>query len=154
MMYYETMYIAHPALESGRLKDLILSVEKSMHNLGGETCAINIWGKKKLAYTINKEKYGMYILFQFKSNGGSNKEFNLGLEHNSNVLAYLTTKIDEDSILSDLPDLDNQLGLSNSNNENTNKKNDSNDLDTSKSTDSNDVKKEDSSGDDDSKEDA
>ena len=154
MMYYETMYIVHPALESGRLKDLILSVEKSMHNLGGETCGINIWGKKKLAYTINKEKYGMYILFQFKSNGASNKEFNLGLEHNSNVLAYLTTKIDKDSILSDLPDLDNQLGLSNSNNEDTNKQNDSNDLDISKSTDSNDVKKEDSSDDDDSKEEA
>ena len=153
MMYYETMYIVHPALESGRLKDLILSVEQSMHNLGGETCGINIWGKKKLAYIINKEKYGMYILFQFKSNGVSNKEFNLGLEHNSNVLAYLTTKIDKDSILSDLPDLDNQLGLSNSNNEDTNKKNDSNDLDISKPIDSNDVKKEDSS-DDDSKENA
>ena len=112
MMYYETMYIVHPALEAGRLKDLILSVEKSMDNVGGETCAINVWGKKKLAYPINKEKYGMYILFQFKSDGSSNKEFNLGLEHNTNVLAYLTTKIEEEEILADLPDLDNQLGLS------------------------------------------
>ena len=128
MMYYETMYIVHPALEAGRLKDLILSVEKSMHNAGGETCAINAWGKKKLAYPINKEKYGMYILFQFKSDGSSNKEFNLGLEHNSNVLAYLTTKIEEQSILSDLPDLDNQLGLSNVQNiEDINKKNESTD---------------------------
>ena len=152
MIYYETMYIAHPALESGRLKDLILSVEKSMHNLGGETCGINIWGKKKLAYVINKEKYGMYILFQFKSDGSSNKEFNLGLEHNANVLAYLTTKIDGENVLSDLPDLDNQLGLSNANDENTNKKNESKDLDKSESVDSNDDKKDDSSSDD-SKED-
>ena len=88
MMYYETMYIVHPAIESGRLKDLILSVEKNMLNLGGQTCAISVWGKKKLAYSINKERYGMYVLFQFKS--------------------------DEDSILHDLPSLDNQLGLSNS----------------------------------------
>ena len=115
MTYYETMYIVHPALESGRLKDLILSVEKSLHNFGGETCAISVWGKKKLAYAINKEKYGMYILFQFKNDGSSNKEFNLGLEHNTNVLAYLTTKIEEDSLLLDLPDLDNQLGLSTTN---------------------------------------
>ena len=77
MTYYETMYIVHPAIESGRLKDLILSVEKNMHNLGGETCAISVWGKKKLAYSINKERYGMYVLFQFKSNGSSNKDFNL-----------------------------------------------------------------------------
>ena len=67
MINYETMYIVHPALESGRLKDLILSVEKSMHNLGGKTTAINVWGKKKLAYPINKERYGMYILFQFQN---------------------------------------------------------------------------------------
>ena len=114
MTYYETMYIVHPAIESGRLKDLIQSVEKNMHNLGGETCAISVWGKKKLAYPINKEKYGMYVLFQFKSNGSSNKDFNLGLDHNANILAYLTTKIEEDSILNDLPSLDNQLGLSHS----------------------------------------
>ena len=117
MINYETMYIVHPALESGRLKDLILSVEKSMHNLGGKTTAINVWGKKKLAYPINKERYGMYILFQFQSDGKSNKEFNLGLDHNSNILAYLTTKIDADSIISDLPNLDEQLGLSISKNE-------------------------------------
>ena len=115
MLYYESMYIVHPALEAGRLKDLIMSIEKSLHSLGGETCAINVWGKKKLAYPINKEKYGMYVLFQFKNDGVKNKEFNLGLEHNSNVLTYLTTKIEDDTLLSDLPSLDSQLGLLNPN---------------------------------------
>ena len=41
----------------------------------------------------------------------------IGLDHNSNILAYLTTKIDADSIISDLPNLDEQLGLSTSKNE-------------------------------------
>ena len=112
MLYYETMYIAHPALEGGRLKDLILSIEKSMNKLEGKTWTINVWGKKKLAYSINKEKYGVYILFQFQNKGSNNKAFNLELEHNPNVLAYLTTKINEDEILQDIPDLDTQLGLS------------------------------------------
>lgn len=112
MIYYETMYIVHPALESGRLKDLILSIEKSMHSLGGTTCAINVWGKKKLAYPINKEKYGMYVLLQFKSDGSFNKEFNTSLDHNANILAYLTTKIEKEGVLLDLPNLDEQLGLS------------------------------------------
>ena len=144
MNYYETLYIVHPALESGRLKDLILSVEKLMHNLGGETCAINVWGKKKLAYPINKEKYGMYILFQFKSEGSSNKEFNLALDHNANVLSYLTTKIEEEKILSELPDLDNQLGLSSIKNEDNIKE--------TKFSESTDTEKEDLSSNDDNKE--
>ena len=148
MMYYETMYIVHPALESGRLKDLILSVEKSLHTLGGETCAINVWGKKKLAYAINKEKYGMYILFQFKNDGSSNKEFNLGLEHNTNVLAYLTTKIEEDSLLLDLPDLDNQLGLSTTNSDDSKESEKSETSSISENEKSNDEITEESSSDD------
>ena len=111
MSHYETMYIAHPALEGGRLKDLILSVEQSMNQLGGTTHVIDVWGKKKLAYPVNKEKYGIYILLQFKNTGSTNKEFNLELEHNPNILAYLTTKIDQNKILTDIDHLDVQLGL-------------------------------------------
>ena len=111
MSHYETMYIAHPALEGGRLKDLILSVEQSMNQLGGTTHVIDVWGKKKLAYPINKEKYGIYILLQFENTGSTNKEFNLELEHNPNILAYLTTKIDQNKILTDIANLDVQLGL-------------------------------------------
>ena len=111
MAYYETMYIVHPALEAGRLKDLIQSIEKDLIDLGGETQIIDVWGKKKLAYPINKEKYGMYILVQFEADGSQNKEFSLILEHNSNVLAYLTTKINEDALLSDIESLDQQLGI-------------------------------------------
>tara|TARA_B100000945_G_scaffold221087_1_gene178545 strand:+ start:3044 stop:3538 length:495 start_codon:yes stop_codon:yes gene_type:complete len=115
MVHYETMYIVHPALEAGRLKDLILSIESSLHDLGGKTKTIEVWGKKKLAYPINKEKYGMYVLLQFESDGSKNKEFNTALDHNTNVLAYLTTKIDTEQLLSDVASLDNQLGLLNKN---------------------------------------
>ena len=52
MSYYETMYIVHPALEAGRLKDLILSVESTLKDFGGKTHTIEAWGKKKLAYPI------------------------------------------------------------------------------------------------------
>jgi len=115
MAYYETMYIVHPALEAGRLKDLILSVESTLKELGGKTHNIEAWGKKKLAYPINKEKYGMYVLLQFEADGSSNKELNTTLDHNTNILAYLTTKIDKEQLLSDIASLDSQLGLTNDN---------------------------------------
>lgn len=113
MAYYETMYIVHPALEAGRLKDLIVSVESTVKDFGGKTHTIEAWGKKKLAYPINKEKYGMYVLFQFESDGTKNKDLNTTLDHNTNVLAYLTTKIDKNQLLEEKSSLDNQLGLIN-----------------------------------------
>jgi small subunit ribosomal protein S6 len=107
------MYIVHPALEAGRLKDLIVSVESTVKDFGGKTHTIEAWGKKKLAYPINKEKYGMYVLFQFESDGTKNKDLNTTLDHNTNVLAYLTTKIDKNQLLEEKSSLDNQLGLIN-----------------------------------------
>ena len=137
MAYYETMYIVHPALEAGRLKDLIVSVESTVKDFGGTTHTIEAWGKKKLAYPINKEKYGMYVLFQFESDGTKNKELNTTLDHNTNVLAYLTTKIDKNQLLEEKSSLDNQLGLTN--------KDESKPSETTKEKISNDTSKEESS---------
>ena len=81
------------------LNDIVEKFQNKLKELKGENLYVNNWGKKKLAYPINKERYGMYILFQFQSDGISNKEFNLGLDHNANILTYLTTKIDKDTIL-------------------------------------------------------
>ena len=109
MKFYETLYIVHPALESGRLKDIILDIESMLKNNGGDVVSTDIWGKKKLAYLIDKQKYGTYVLIQFKSDGSGNSQFNMNLEHNPNILRYLTTKIDESDIVTDLDDIDAQL---------------------------------------------
>tara|TARA_B100000676_G_scaffold266533_1_gene280246 strand:+ start:109 stop:525 length:417 start_codon:yes stop_codon:yes gene_type:complete len=121
------MYIVHPALEAGRLKDLILSVESTLKDFGGKTHTIETWGKKKLAYPINKEKYGMYVLFQFEVDGTKNKEFNTTLDHNTNILAYLTTRIEKDELIEEKKSLDSQLGLLNKDENTSDKKEDNSD---------------------------
>jgi len=109
MNYYETLYIVHSALEAGRLKDIVLTVEKSLKENGGEVVATEIWGKKKLGYYIDKQKYGTYILIQFKSDGTKNNNFNIQMEHNPSILAYMTVKIEEDGIRQQTEDLDTQI---------------------------------------------
>ena len=70
-----------------------------MKNMGGKTLAFNVWGKKKLAYSINKEKYGTCIFLQFKiSDSGKLKELSSEFEHNPNILRYLNVKINEEDI--------------------------------------------------------
>jgi small subunit ribosomal protein S6 len=109
MNYYETLYIVHSALEAGRLKDIVLTVEKSLKENGGELVATEIWGKKKLGYYIDKQKYGTYILIQFKSDGTKNNNFNIQMEHNPSILAYMTVRIEEDGIREQTEDLDTQI---------------------------------------------
>ena len=109
MNYYETLYIVHPALEAGRLKDNILNVEKVLSEKGGTVLATDIWGKKKLAYYIDKQKYGNYVLIQFKSDGSGNNNYNIELEHNPNILAYMTIRIEEGDVAEDPQSIDVQL---------------------------------------------
>ena len=109
MNYYETLYIVHSALEAGRLKDIVLTVEGFLKENGGEVVATEVWGKKKLGYYIDKQKYGTYILLQFKSDGTKNNNFNVEMEHNPSILAYMTVRIEEDGIREQTEDLDTQI---------------------------------------------
>ena len=54
MNYYETLYIVHPALEAGRLKDIILSVQTVYTGNASNVVCTQVWGKKKLAYPVNE----------------------------------------------------------------------------------------------------
>ena len=99
MNFYETMYIIHPALQAGRLDDMIESIHKKIDSLKGKRLYFDNWGKKKLSYAIDKQKYGTYILMQFSMDGLSLQELSSEFEHNSNILRYLTNRIDENQIL-------------------------------------------------------
>ena len=109
MNFYETLYIIHPALEAGRLKDIIMSVEDSLKKMGGEPLAVELWGKRKLSHYIDKQKYGTYVLLQFNGKGKCTGDFAVELEHNPNILAYLTTAIDKNDVIEQEEDLDTQI---------------------------------------------
>jgi len=109
MNYYETLYIIHPSLEAGRLKDIILGVEESLKKMGGTPLAMELWGKRKLAYFIDKQKYGTYVLLHYNGEGKCTGEFAVELEHNPNILAYLTTSIEKENVMEQVEDLDTQI---------------------------------------------
>ena len=100
MKFYEATYIVHSALQEGRLNDIIESVNSSVKTAGGEILYSDNWGRKKLSYMIEKQKYGTYVFCQFKIADASktqilNTEFNL----NPNILRGLIVNIDETDIL-------------------------------------------------------
>ena len=109
MNYYETLYIVHPALDAGRLKDIIVGVEDSLKKMGGDPLAVELWGKRKLAYFIDKQKYGTYVLVQYNGEGKCTSNFAVELEHNPNILAYLTTSIEKEKIIDQEEDLETQI---------------------------------------------
>ena len=99
MNFYETVYVVHPALQAGRLDDIMQNIDDKVISLKGKKLYFEIWGKKKLAYAIDKQKYGTYVLVQFSAHPEQIKELTSEFEHNANILRYLISKIEEEDVL-------------------------------------------------------
>jgi len=99
MKFYEATYIVHSALQEGRLNDIIESVNSFVKSAGGEILYSDNWGRKKLSYMIEKQKYGTYVFFQFKVSDASKiQSLNIEFDHNPNILRALVVNIDETDI--------------------------------------------------------
>jgi small subunit ribosomal protein S6 len=53
------------------------------------------WGKRKLAYRVDKYREGFYVLIQYTAGPETVKEFERRLRVSDIVLKYLTVRIDE-----------------------------------------------------------
>jgi small subunit ribosomal protein S6 len=68
MLLYETIFIIHPELNEEDVEEHIKRVENLVTRLGGEIIKTERWGKKRLAYEVNKHRYGFYVLLRLRGN--------------------------------------------------------------------------------------
>ena len=62
---------------------------------GGEVTNVDDWGKRKLAYEINKQKEGFYYFIQFNAETSTPAELESRLRITETVLRYLIVRLDE-----------------------------------------------------------
>lgn len=66
MRDYEVVFIVHPELEENGLNEVIEKVQGWITDSGGSISKVDLWGKRKLAYDIRKQKEGQYVLLEAK----------------------------------------------------------------------------------------
>ena len=64
MRKYELVFIVHPDLDDTALKDVIEKVSGWITEAGGRISKVDLWGKRKLAYSIRKQREGQYVLLE------------------------------------------------------------------------------------------
>lgn len=93
---YETIFILRPdALEDDRTK-VIERFESIINRLEGHILRKEEWGKRKLAYRIQKHNQGIYYYYLYLGYGDLIGELERNLRILEPVMKYLTVKIDED----------------------------------------------------------
>jgi small subunit ribosomal protein S6 len=90
---YEAMVVFSLKNEEEAMRKLIEKFQGVIERHGSLTEEVNEWGKRKLAYPINYEAEGYYVLYTFTSAPDFPAELNRRLNLTDGVLrALVTTK--------------------------------------------------------------
>jgi len=89
------MFIVHPDLDESAFNEVVEKVKGWITDSGGQVENVDLWGKRKLAYPIQKQMEGQYALFhtQLEPSFCSDLEHNLGLQEP--VMRFLLTAEEE-----------------------------------------------------------
>ena len=90
MKKYEIMYILKANLDDASRNELIGKLNDYLTVDGGTIDNVNEWGLRDLAYEINKEKKGYYVVIEASvSSSNVVDEFSRRAKLNANVLRHL-----------------------------------------------------------------
>lgn len=96
MTRYETLFIVHPD-QGGRVKEYAERFKKIIEGLAGTVSHVDEWGLMDLAYRIQKQGKGYYVLFQYQSSARAVEEFERNMKLSDGILRYLTVRVDEEA---------------------------------------------------------
>lgn len=74
MRKYETIFIQNPSLDEEAINANIEKFKGIIENGGGTVDNVDVWGKRKLAYEIDKVNEGYYTLVNFTASPELPKE--------------------------------------------------------------------------------
>ena len=92
MRKYETIFILHPSLDEEAVKANVEKFKGVIENGGGVIENVDAWGKRKLAYEINKVGEGHYTLVSFSANPELPKELDRVFRITDSVIRHIIVK--------------------------------------------------------------
>lgn len=92
---YETTLILRPDLAPSVLDEVVARLKEVVNGNGGKLLEINHWGKKRLAYEIEKQNRGIYFHIVYLGEGKTVSELERGLRISDNCIRYLTVQLAE-----------------------------------------------------------
>ncbi|BAS58254.1 MULTISPECIES: 30S ribosomal protein S6 [Leptolyngbya] len=92
---YETMYILRPDIGDEAVDQAIEKYQSILKENGAEIIETQHRGKRRLAYEIERQREGVYIQMNFKSDGSPIAQMERAMRLSNEVIRYLTVKQEE-----------------------------------------------------------
>ena len=91
MNKYESVIIINPVLSEESVKALEAKITELI-NANGKVEKVDILGKKRLAYEINKNREGIYAVINFEANPDSIKELERVYRITDEIMKFIVVK--------------------------------------------------------------
>ncbi len=95
MNKYELAVVVNAKIEEDERTAVIDKVKAYIERFGGAITNVDEWGKKRLAYEVQKMKEGFYYFIQFDADATVPAEVESHIRIMENVIRYLCVKQDE-----------------------------------------------------------
>jgi small subunit ribosomal protein S6 len=95
MRIYESLFIVKPDVPDEEVDQRLEALKSYLTGMGATIDKMDKWGKRRLAYKVDKYREGAYVLIQFQGAAEAVKEFERRLRVSDIVIKFLTVRIDE-----------------------------------------------------------
>jgi small subunit ribosomal protein S6 len=94
---YETIYVMKPELPTDAMEKVTSKITKVIGDYSGSVLMKDDWGKRKLAYQIQKNTRGHYVLINYLATSDVVAEIERHLRIDDTLLRFLTIRLAEDA---------------------------------------------------------
>ncbi|MEO5987237.1 MAG: 30S ribosomal protein S6 [Candidatus Limnocylindria bacterium] len=95
MRRYELMLLLRPDLEDDKLQAAVEKVTRAIVNAGGSLSKVSPWGKRRLAYDIQRHREASYFLIHFDIEPSAVREIERGMLISEEILRHLVTVLED-----------------------------------------------------------
>ena len=95
MRIYEELFIIKPDVPDEEADQFVEHLQTHLTSAGATVDKVEKWGKRRLAYRVEKYREGAYVLIQFSGGPEVVKELERRLRVTDSVLKFITVRIDE-----------------------------------------------------------
>ncbi|HAC62620.1 MAG TPA: 30S ribosomal protein S6 [Cyanothece sp. UBA12306] len=91
--FYEMIYILRPSLSEDQVNQEVNRYRDFLSEYNVKDLQIKIWGKRRLAYPINRFVDGIYVQMNYEADGTQVAPLERAMRLSDEVIRYLTLKL-------------------------------------------------------------
>lgn len=95
MRNYELVFIVHPDLESEGLDEVVERVQTFVERDGGQVTKVEPWGMRRLAYPIQDQREGHYVLMHLELNPQNVLTLERNLKLTEGIIRHMIVRLEE-----------------------------------------------------------